>query len=87
LLDPSAIEPVYVEERIALEQEWNENWRALCIGRDVLKAYHAEQVGKLTAYEVFRNRVAREIRNLNRVPEAITRVMAAVTAGLPSGQQ
>jgi len=87
ILGPAAVEQMYTQERAVLDPDWEEGWRRLCIGRDVLKDYHGEVVRGYLGYEVFRNRVARKIRDMSRVPSLITQVMSSVTAGLPMQQQ
>ncbi len=82
LLDPIAVEGLYAEVDRWLAGHWNSEWKHLCVGRDVLRSYHKRYVAHYYGYEVFRNKVARKMRELDRVPEAMTRVMGSVIAGL-----
>lgn len=81
-LDPPQIQTLLDETEAELNEHWEENWKGLCIGREVLMAYHRKHVHHYLGYEVFRNRVARKIRTMHRVHEDIIRVMAEVTHGL-----
>jgi hypothetical protein len=82
LLDNGEVERTYTKVSTALEERWETEWKGLCIGRDVLEAFHRNNVRKYLGHEVFRNRVARKMRELNRVPQAIEHVINSVTAGL-----
>jgi len=82
-LNTKSVEQLYADVQAELDQGWDIEWKAICIGRDVLHAYHQQYVKRYYSYEVFRNRVARKIRELNRVPKAISEVMESVTLGLP----
>jgi hypothetical protein len=82
LLEPVAVKRHYVEVSSDIEAQWDVGWQCLCIGRDVLERFHEDFVEGLD-YQVFRNKVARKIRELGRVPKPIEKVMSAVTANLP----
>lgn len=82
LLGNEQVERLYTEVSTELENRWESNWKDLCVGREVLDAFHKAYVRQYLGYEVFRNRVARKIRELNRVPQAIEEVINNVTAGL-----
>ncbi len=77
------VEQLYTKVEAELDQRWDTEWKAMCIGRDILQAYHRRYVKKYYSYEVFRNRVVRKIRDLKRVPEAIKEVMQSITLDLP----
>lgn len=82
MLEPQAVAMLYEEVCADLEARWDTEWPALCIGRDVLTVYHREHVREYFGYELFRNRVARKMRELDRVPPAIANVLAAIAASL-----
>ena len=84
-LNTKSVEQLYVDVQTKLDQRWDTEWRAMCIGRDVLQAYHQRYVKQYYSYGVFRNRAARKIRELKRVPKAISEVMESVTLDLPRG--
>ena len=82
ILDPEQVEQTYEKISSGLEQRWDEEWKDLCIGRDVLRAFHQNRLGNSLGYDVFRNKVARKIRELNRIPQDVQNVMNSVTQGL-----
>ena len=84
-LNTKSVEQLYVDVQTKLDQRWDTEWRAMCIGRDVLQAYHQRYVKQYYSYGVFRNRVARKIRELKRVPKALSELMESVTLDLPRG--
>jgi hypothetical protein len=86
LLDPAAVDRLYEETKLDLETRTDSEWEKLCIGREVLQRFHRNHVEGLD-YEVFRNKVARKMRDLGRIPEPITAVMSAVTADLSRGAE
>ncbi len=83
LLSETEIEQLFATEKRDLEDRWDTEWKDLCVGRDILKAYWKQHVKRYYRYEIFRNKIARKIRELNRIPARITEVMNHVTAGLP----
>ncbi len=83
IFDRSAVEDLYTGIEADLVSRWDAEWKSLCVGRDVLLMYHERYVKHYLGYEVFRNRIARKIRELGRVPVDITNVITAVTADLP----
>lgn len=83
VLSETAIEQLYATEKERLENRWDTDWKHLCIGRDILRAYWDQYVKPHYGYVHFRNNIARKIRELNRVPARITEVMSQVTDGLP----
>lgn len=83
LLDPRRVEDLYADTDAELAARWPAEWKSLCVGREVLRAYHNRFVRQYLGYVPFRNRVGRKVRDLGRVPEEIRRVMAHVTADLP----
>lgn len=85
-LEVTMVEQLYNEVNAELIAKWDAEWKALCIGRDVLKEYHANHLGKYIGYEVFRNKIARTIREMDRVPRAILDLMKSMTEGLPPSQ-
>jgi predicted ATPase len=85
-LDQSELERILATEEAELDRCWNTDWKSLCVGRTVLQAYQQQTAPKF-GYIVFRNAVARKLRESNRVPQPILKVMAAVTADLPRVQQ
>jgi hypothetical protein len=83
LLGRNAVDSIYGRVSAELDKKWDTKWKELCIGRDVLEAYHNSYVEDFLGYSVFRNRVARKIQEMKCVPEAIKKVRSAVTADLP----
>ena len=81
LLEPTAAKKLYADVRSDIDDRWDADWKKLCVGRDVFEQFHKDHVSGL-GYEVFRNKTARKIRELERVPEPITNVMDTLTAGL-----
>lgn len=82
MLDPEQVEQTYDKISSGLEERWDGEWKNLCIGRDVLRAFHKDRLKDSLGYDVFRNKVARKIREMNRVPQSVRKVMNSVTAGL-----
>jgi hypothetical protein len=85
LLNSQAVTTAYTTVVSDLDAKWETEWKNLCIGRDVLQAYHAAHVAPHLGYDSFRNKIARKICELGRVPTAITTVMVNVLDGLSSG--
>ena len=83
LFEADAVKRLYLEVSSEIEAQWDADWKKLCVGRDVLTRFHKDHVKGLD-YEVFRNKVARKIWDLGRVPKPIEKVMTTVTADLPS---
>lgn len=82
LLNPDAVGELYAEVSSDIDARWDSDWQELCVGRDVLVRFHQNHVTG-PDYEMFCKKVARKIRELERVPERIENVMAALTADLP----
>ncbi len=82
LLNSDSVTTAYKTVTSNLDAEWETKWRNLCIGRDVLQAYHAAHVAPHLGYDSFRNKVVRKICELGRAPIAITTVMTNVLDGL-----
>ena len=82
LLNPEQVEKTHNEISKDIETRWEKEWKKLCVGRDVLKAFHRDRVKSYLGYEVFRNRVARKLRESGRIPEMVEEVMNSVTSGL-----
>jgi predicted ATPase len=81
LLEPDAVKKLFIEVGSEIDARWDDEWQKLCVGRDVLERFHRDHVHGLD-FEVFRNKVARKIRKLERVPEPIKKVMSTLTADL-----
>ena len=82
LLEPDAVKKLFADVTSNIYARWDTDWKKLCVGRDVLEQFHKDHVSGLT-YEVFRNKIARKVRELEQVPEPITRVMDTLTADVP----
>lgn len=81
-LGSEQVEQTYEKVRSGVEKRWDGEWKALCVGRDVLHAFHKSRLKDSLGYDVFRNKVARKIREMNRVPQSAQQVMNSVTGGL-----
>lgn len=82
LLDSEQVEKIYNEVSNDLEKRWEKEWKSICVGRDVFTIFHRDRVRSYLGYELFRNRVARKVRELNRVPTPVREIMNSVTSGL-----
>ncbi len=82
-LNQENLERLYSEEVDDLTSRWRAEWKKLCIGRDVLRAYHTRHVHPHLGYERFRNEVARKLHELGRVPDPILNLIDSVTSDIP----
>ena len=79
LLELQAVDELYNRVADAICSRWGEEWRALCIGRSVLQDFHFAIVRPHLGYEVFRNRIARTMREMGLTPLCIQQVIDAVS--------
>lgn len=85
LLQEESLRQLIAAETTSIKQVWDDQWKQLCIGRDVLKDYYGQHVTRrYIGYEVFRNRIAIKLRESNRIPEELESIIKAVAAGLPA---
>lgn len=82
LFNQLAVQDMFRQQRVELDTAWSDSWKQLCIGRDVLFALHRQYLTKFYGYEVFRNKVARKIRDQGTVPSKVIEVMTLVCIDL-----
>lgn len=78
-LEDGRLEEEFNELSRQVDAVWAEGWQSLCVGRRVLKEFHRQVLQGQLGYEMFRNRVARKIHTLNRVPVRVSEVLEAVS--------